>query len=279
MVHRSVIVSSLAFALTPAAILADEIKPKISEAQRDDHGFLSHRVESEYQYDHTEIKILLPDRLEEGKRYRVLYVLPVEAGTESRYGHGLLEVKKLDVANKHGVICVLPTFSRLPWYADHPSDAKVRQETYFLKVVLPFIERQYPAQSKAEGRLLLGFSKSGWGAWTLLLRHPDLFGKAAAWDAPLKMERPDRFGMKDIFATQENFEGYRVSSLLERRADLLKKEKRLILTGYDAFRDQHVATHERMERLQIAHEYRDGPKRKHVWDPGWVAEAVKLLVE
>lgn len=252
---------------------------KISDAVRDEQGFLVHRVESPYQHGHTEIKVLLPDKLTKDRRYRVLYVLPVEAGNETRYGHGLAEMKKLDVANKHGIICVWPTFSRLPWYADHPTDAKMRQESYFLKVVLPFVDEHYPTEAKKEGRLLLGFSKSGWGAYSLLLRHPDLFLRAGAWDAPLTMDRPNRFGTQDIFGTQDNFELYRITTLLEKRAELLKKENRLFLTGYDAFRDHHQALHETMKRLQIMHEYRDGPRRKHVWDSGWVEEMLPLLLQ
>src|SRR5437773_1672793 len=82
---------------------------------------------------------------------------------------------------------------------------KIRQETYFVKVVVPFVEKQYPAQAEPGGRLLVGFSKSGWGAYSLLLRHPDVFGKAAAWDAPLTMTRP-QYGMADIVGTPEQFE-------------------------------------------------------------------------
>ncbi len=109
------------------------------------------------------------------------------------------EVKKLDLHNKIGVIFVVPTFSHLPWYADHPTKPEVRQETYFVKVVVPFIDKTYPVKAEAAGRLLLGFSKSGWGAWSLLLRHPDLFSKAAAWDAPLMMDKPGKYGSGDIF--------------------------------------------------------------------------------
>src|SRR5262249_48216670 len=160
------------------------------EARKDDDGFLNHTVECEFQKGPTEIKVLLPDRLEKDRKYPVVYVLPVEAGIESKFGNGLREVKKLDLHNKHGVIFVLPTFFHLPWYADHPSDPAIRQESYFLKVVVPFVEKLYPARPEAKGRLLLGFSKSGWGAFTLLLRNPDTFGRAAAWDAPLTMATP-----------------------------------------------------------------------------------------
>ena len=51
----------------------------------------------------------------------------------------------------------------------------------------------------------IGFSKSGWGAFSLLLRHPEVFGRAAAWDAPLMLEQPNRYGMGAVFGSQENF--------------------------------------------------------------------------
>jgi hypothetical protein len=126
--------------------------------------------------------------------------------------------------------------------------------------------------------LLLGFSKSGWGAFSLLLRHPDVFARAAAWDAPLLLARPDRYGAGPIFGTPENFEKYRVTKLLEERAVELRGEARLILLGYGNFRDEHRAAHALMDNLRIAHEYRDGPARRHDWHSGWVAEATALLM-
>jgi enterochelin esterase-like enzyme len=172
---------------------------------------------------------------------------------------------------------VQPTFARLPWYADHPSEAKMRQESYLLKLVLPFIEAKYPVPAAPEGRLLLGFSKSGWGAFTLLLRHPDVFGKAAAWDAPLALERPGPFGTAEAFGSRENFEKYRVTRLLEERAGKLGDGKRLAVLGYGNFRDDHRTVHALMDRLKIEHDYRDGPARKHDWHSGWVVEAVEFL--
>ena len=258
--------------------LADEpARPRVSEATKDADGILVHKVECEYQDRPTTIRVLLPARLEKGKHYPVLFVLPVEAGNGSHFGDGLLEVKKLGLHEKYGLICVQPTFARLPWYADHPTDKGVRQETYLLQVVLPFLEKKYPALARLEGRLLLGFSKSGWGAFSLLLRHPDVFGRAAAWDAPLDMDRPGRFGSGEIFGDDGNFQKYRVTRLLEERAGKLGEGKRLAVLGYDNFRESHKVVHNLMERLKITHEYRDGPRRKHDWHSGWVPEAVEFL--
>ena len=74
--------------LLAALAMAEQSTPKISEAKPDRNGFLVHTIESPYQAGPTEIKVLLPDRLEPGKRYPVVYVLPVEAHSESRYGDG-----------------------------------------------------------------------------------------------------------------------------------------------------------------------------------------------
>lgn len=251
----------------------------ISPAKSDGNGFLIHEVHSRYQAGTTQIRVLLPDKLEPDKRYPVVFILPVEAGRESRYGDGLLEIKKRGLHNELQAIFVAPTFSHLPWYADHPTKPDVRQETYFLEVVLPFIEKAYPIQTAANGRLLLGFSKSGWGAFSLLLRHPHTFAKAAAWDAPLLLDRPGRYGSADIFATQENFESYRITKLLAEHAKLLQQESRLILLGYGNFRADHEQAHRLMTELKIAHDYHDGPPRPHDWHSGWVAEAARLLLE
>jgi hypothetical protein len=264
--------------LLPGSVGQAQEKARISKAKADEHGFLVHTVESSYQDAPTSIRVLLPTRLKERTRYHVLYILPVEARDGSRYGDGLLEVKKHGLHDKHDLICVFPTFAHLPWYADHPSNRSLRQETYLLRVVLPFVEKTYPVQATANGRLLLGFSKSGWGAWTLLLRHPDVFGKAAAWDAPLAMDAPGRFGSGEIFGSKENFAKYQVTKLLKGAPDL-GKEPRLILLGYGNFRKDHLAVHALMDRLGIAHTYRDGPRRKHDWHSGWVSEAVRLLVQ
>ncbi len=251
----------------------------VSPAVPDAAGILAHAVQSEYQSAKTKIRVLLPRLLQKGKRYSVLYVLPVEPFDGVKWGDGLLEVKKADLHNKYGMICVQPTFSEMPWYADHPTNAGIRQESHFRNVIVPFIDNTYPTLAEQEGRLLVGFSKSGWGAFSLLLRHPELFGKAAAWDAPLMMKQPDKYGMADIFGTQENFEKYRISALLEKHAAKLPESVRLIHFGYGNFREHHQLAHRLMDELKIAHEYRDGPNREHSWHSGWLPEAVGMLVE
>ena len=249
----------------------------ISPAAPATNGFVVHEVRSEFQSGPTKIYVRAPDRIAAGARLPVLYLLPVEAQDEQRWGDPLAEAAKLDLANRFNVLCVYPTFSQLPWYCDHPADPGIRQETYFLKVIVPFVERAYPARAERDARLLLGFSKSGWGAWSLLLRNPDVFGRAAAWDSPLMMES-GLYGMAAIAGTPENFERHRISNLLREHGKSLGPGPRLLLMGYDNFRAPTQQAHALLDELKIPHAYRDGPPRKHHWNTGWVEESARWLV-
>lgn len=254
-------------------------EPAVEGPESTAEGLLVYTVTSEYLKGPNVVEVLLPDRMEPGRRYPVLYILPVEPGTGGRYGSGILEAKRTDVHNRHGLICVAPAFDSLPWYADHPTDPKIRQESYLLKVVLPLVEERHPALKEPGGRLLIGFSKSGWGAFSLLLRHPDVFGKAAAWDAPLMEEQPKRAGMLSVFGTEENFAQYRITSLLEARAPLLRRgPPRFVLGGYSGFRNDTDQAHARMQALGIPHVFDNTTERAHEWHSGWFAETVARLV-
>jgi len=153
----------------------------------------------------------------------------------------------------------------------------IRQESHLLRAVLPFVDRNYPTTGRSDDRLLLGFSKSGWGAFSLVLRHPDQFGKAAAWDAPLMMETSGQYGSGPIFGTQENFELYRISTLLRSRAADLQGRPRLFHLGYGNFRDHHSRLEILLSELNVPHRCKDGPLRTHHWSSGWVPEAVQWL--
>jgi hypothetical protein len=261
-------VAALILAVAPATA-----EPVFSNARKADHGFVVYDVRSEFQAGTTQIFVRRPAKIAGGPLL-AFYILPVEAQDDKRWGDARAEIAKLDLADRYGVICVFPTFSHLPWYVDHPSDPSVRQEAYFLKVVLPFIERSYPVGTDRYSRALLGFSKSGWGAWTLLLRHPDVFSKAAAWDAPMTMDVP-RYGMGPIVGTQENFELYRVTTLLRERGALLGAEQRLMLAGWDFYRAQTQGARKLLQELKLPHVYRDGPQRRHHWNSGWMADLAR----
>ncbi len=247
----------------------------------DSGGFTEYQTLSEYQPGWLPVRIILPAHLETGHRYPILYLLPVEteATEKMNWGSALLEARKLDFANHYGFICVAPVFAQIPWYADHPTDPLMRQESYFLKVIVPWAEHFLPARNDPAGRLLLGFSKSGNGAFSLLLRYPERFGCAAAWDAPLVQASPDRYGMDKVYATQANYENYSFLPLLAQRAEELRRtrSRRLTVLGYNVFQDQIQQAGDELQKLGVPHFFHNDTQRKHAWDSGWLSEAVQDL--
>jgi len=158
-----------------------------------------HTAETDYQNGTQEIHVLLPDNYSTGRLYRVLYVLPVEPGFQQRFGYALSVLQEMNAHNRYDIIMVQMGFEKEPWFGDHATDLRTRQASYLKDYVVPFIEERYSTLREPEGRLLFGFSKSGWGAFSLLLTYPDCFGYAASWDAPLLI-REFHFGWNRCMA-------------------------------------------------------------------------------
>ncbi|WP_417848039.1 hypothetical protein [Thalassoglobus sp.] len=245
-----------------------------------ENGLETYQLESEHQSAPTNLYVLKPLGAQKEKPLRIVFLLPVEAGEGSQWGSPLAEVYQQGLHEKHQIIFVTATFSDLPWYADHPDNPKLQQEQYILGSVLPFIRWNVPeGRHDRDGRLLIGFSKSGWGAWSLLLRHPDKFAKAAAWDAPLMMKAPGKYGSMPIFGSEENFEEYHLSAILKQASESNVADNRLIHAGYGNFREHHEEMDSLLKSLEIPAIYIDGPQRKHHWQSGWFPELLEELLK
>jgi esterase/lipase superfamily enzyme len=248
------------------------IPAKFEGPERKD-GIDTYVVTSDYQQKPVKLYVLCPDKMDCAKQYKVLFVLPAWAPSSD----GIREVKRLDLHNKYDLICVGPDFATMPWYADHSENPKIRYDSYIPDVIVPFIDRTYPTIPKVEGRHLIGFSKSGLGAVSLLLRHPDVFGRAASWDGIIIMEnRPEFYGSKEHYMAN-----YYVPNLLARRAELLKKQPaRIAIVGYGimSFEKLTEDVHKLLDKHGVPHYYENGTRRMHDWKSGWLAPLVEVLM-
>jgi len=231
----------------------------------------------------NQVDVLLPDKLEPGRRYRTLYVLPAagEFHAKPEFGNGLSEMRKLDAQNRYHLICVMMSFDgSAPWYGANATDPCMRHEDYVKQVVVPLIESHYPTTGNPADRLLIGFSKSGWGAMTLLLRSPDFFGSACSWDAPLMMtEKNPGWGSKEHFGTPEQMAKYLPTKLAEEQeARFSHGEPRITILGHDLYESHTVAYHELLFKLGIKHNYDDSLHFKHAWDSGWLPKALEIFL-
>jgi len=248
-------------------------------------------VQSEFLGGKNLVTVLLPDEFDSSREYPVVYLLPVEPASESRYGNSLAVIREIDAHNRYGVIFVDPAFDTLPWCGSHATNPRIRHDEYIIRHLVPLVEERWPTPGAAIGRLLFGFSKSGWGAFTLAARHSDVFGFAASWDAPLMLteEGFGCFGTERHFGTKKQFSRYLVTDLLRANAASFTSQPRLVLGGANLFGDwpkghysgaNHTEdAHGFLNSLGILHDYQDDLNFDHSWNRAWMEPMLEALLQ
>ncbi len=231
--------------------------------------------------DPTDVRILEPTNPAAGKPHRFLYVLPVAAGVtnlSSQYSDGLEELRLLDVPNRFNVTLIAPSFGIEPWYGDHDTDPDRRLESFVVKDLVPFGD-SFAAPGEVVRRWALGFSKSGSGALSLILRNPNVFNAAVAWDAPTQFTNMSAFaGMSENFGTEENFDLYEIPALVSSSAEAFRTRNRLWISGDTSMWTSHMAAlHTQMGQAAVLHTWVAGGTRNHSWSSGWLNGAVGSL--
>ncbi len=130
--------------------------------------------------------LLLPEGFQEsGKRYPVVYLLHGLGDDETswlEYGRLVQVTDELVRSGKlQPMIYVMPMGFRSYYVNDYKG--LFPYEDMFIKELVPHIDSLYPTLAGATNRALVGYSMGGFGAWSLYLRHPEVFGAAV----PLSM--------------------------------------------------------------------------------------------
>ena len=108
-----------------------------------------------------------------------LYVLPVITGVDpqDQFGDGLEELRRLNVHNDYNAYIIAPSFKTTPWCADHDSNHDRRYESFIVQDLVPWVRANLSTSGQEED-WFIGFSKSGFGAVTLLFRNPNGFRRS-----------------------------------------------------------------------------------------------------
>lgn len=120
---------------------------------------------------------ILPDPLEPGRRYPVLYLLHGSGGSERTF---TLRTSVTQEMRKYPFIAVMPDGAKEGWYMDSGLVPHHRYESLIIKDVIPDVDRRFPTVAAREGRGVAGISMGGHGALALAARHPDLFISASS---------------------------------------------------------------------------------------------------
>jgi hypothetical protein len=226
------------------------------------------------------MRVLAPTHPAAGMHHNFLYVLTVQPRLGRTFNDGLETLRRLDAQDKYNLTIIEPTYGGDPWYADNPKNPNIRYETFLTTQVVPWVEKNL-ATTKHEQNWLIGFSKSGLGGQDLILKHPDVFSLAASWDFPADLSSYDGFGGDTVasYGTDANFQAnYRLTTaFVQAHRGPFLKEKRIWIGGGTKF-SAAVASYARLLTKEGLLYTRQTPRfMPHMWDSGWVPEAVAAL--
>lgn len=251
-------------------------------------GIAIHHVDSEFQNGMQQIHVLSPDNYHcLDSDMNVLYVLPVDKSGGSKSGYPLDVLYEMDAHNRYGMLIVFMTVQEEPWFADHPADRKIWQASYMHDFVVPFIDRNYRTVNKANGRFLMGFSKGGWGAYSMIFSRPDIYGFAAAWDAPFLADQLI-YEMNAVLGDAAQLALYRPDLAVQRLEREFRDRRRLVLAGENYFGKlvppavgtSHILEmHRMLHEAGIQHSYIEDIGCPHTFNCGWMDPVLSALME
>lgn len=232
------------------------------------------------------IQVLVPDSPAPGYQRSIL--LALNAGPFDFSGITLIH--NLGLQNTYNATVITPSMSTAPCYADNPVSPQVQFETFLLELAA-WAKATYGTAGTAV--YLVGFSKSAFGAHTLIFRNPAVFGKAAGWDFPAMITDINgddatagttwSDGTSNFLAnygTDANYQKYRLSSAniaAWAAASDFGAEKRIWTGGYFMFGADVQAFFGVETGAGVRHDEFYSLDVSHDWHADWLQPALQAL--
>ena len=137
-------------------------------------------------------RVILPASMAANRKLPVVYLLHGGGGGYRDWSN------YSDIAQfaDSGLVLVMPE-GNSSYYVNSAERPKDRYEDYITSDLIADVESRFPTAPGRENRAIVGISMGGFGAVTLALKHPDLFGFAAGISSALDVpSRP--FSIKRI---------------------------------------------------------------------------------
>lgn len=211
--------------------------------------------------------VITPDDYKKSnKKFPVVYLLHGYSGNYGSWAKDFKDLARQVDQYDFIVIGVDGNFSS--WYFDSPIDPTFKYETYVIKELVPFVDKNYKTIASREGRAISGLSMGGHGALYLSFKHQDVFGAAGSMSGGVDIRPfPENWDIKKRLGTltefPENWEKNTVTNMLELVKD--NKLKMIIDCGVDDFfMDVNRELHNKMLALKINHDYIERPGKHNI---------------
>lgn len=188
---------------------------------------------------------------------RHVVFLPATDPNDARYGVAPARLKGFSRLAFHHV-----RFPTMVWY-----NAAVRQAAM--------------AQIKALGLpalVLVGFSKSGLGAWNIARALPECVAATVIFDAPATLERRPGWKAEDFYADDAAWQADLPCRLVPEFKAAMPAAHRLVLVSGAAFHPAMSRLSNLLADATVPHTFLARPAMPHHWQAGWIEEALGVVM-
>ena len=226
------------------------------------------------------VYVLNPNNPSPNYQHSFLFALPPEPGLdEAAGGVGIDQLQQLNVQNQYNATIIEPVFPLSSWYADNPNDPTMNYETFTATYLAKWADSSF-ATTGTEKNLLVGYSKSGYGALDLLLKHPNVFSAAAAWDFPADMTNYNSLATASAnYGTNANFQAnYQLTgSLIDQLKAPFLSQDRIWISGYTYFQRDVSDFDALLTAHGVSHTLAPQAPSVHAWQGDWLPGAISGL--
>lgn len=217
--------------------------------------------------------------------YPVLHALPaLLIGTTSGREDVPTIFDQGGYADTYGCVIGMPDFSpaTTPWYGQR-EDGTADQAAFTANVMPGFMQEFLHGSSLRDSNYLMGYSKSGVGAYSLLLRNSSVFGYAAGWDGPWNLNanwatQATGFLAVLMFTTQAQYQLYDPYTILTAHINSVSDKKRLCLLGYHTFSADEAIMRTLLDNNNIEYDYSHTDTGEHSYSSGWLPDGMAMLM-
>jgi len=221
------------------------------------------------------IDVLLPDTYSAAKKYHVVYIGEVEP-TPSAYADGIQTMRSLGYHNTYDLIFVRSLTKDDNWFGQK-NDGTKKYDLHYLDLA-NLIDNNYSTDRTQEGRSLLGFSKTGWGVVSMILRNPSVYGYCMAWDSPIGIAwNSPEYGQSLRFGSSAQFALYDPAQILAANKAALTDKPRLYWAGYDNFGTYATSFKATLDANSVPYVYHSADAGSHDWLKAWLDPAMDNL--
>ena len=125
--------------------------------------------------------------------------------------------------------------------------------------------------------ILVGFSKSGLGAWNIARRIPDLVAGTIIFDAPVARDTLPSWGTAPFYKDDAAWQEDLPLRTCEQFKSVMPVNHKLVLISGKGFHAEMCMLSDKLSGIGLNHVFLPRPDVKHHWNSGWLEEGLMKL--